>query len=52
MVGTKVDITKLKRAEEAIRDNEAKLQASNEEIHLPRWVAHLGARCRAGANGT
>ena len=32
MVGTKVDITKLKRAEEAIRDNEAKLQASNEEI--------------------
>ena len=32
MVGTKVDITKLKRAEEAIRENEAALRASNEEI--------------------
>ena len=32
MVGTKVDITELKRAEEAIRENEAELRASNEEI--------------------
>jgi two-component system, NarL family, sensor histidine kinase UhpB len=35
LVGTKVDITKLKRAEEALRENEAALRASNEEIqHL------------------
>ena len=32
IVGTKVDITELKRAEQAIRENEAKLRASNEEI--------------------
>ena len=32
LVGTKVDITKLKRAEEAIRENEAALRARNEEI--------------------
>ena len=32
MVGTKVDITKLKRAEDAIRENEAALRASNAEI--------------------
>ena len=35
LVGTKVDITERKRAEEAIRENEAALQASNREIrHL------------------
>ena len=35
IVGTKVDITELKRAEGAIRENEAKLRVSNEEIqHL------------------
>ena len=32
IVGTKVDITELKGAEQAIRENEAKLRASNEEI--------------------
>ena len=32
LVGTRVDITELKRAEQAIRENEAKLRASNEEI--------------------
>ena len=32
MVGTKVDITERKRAEEAMRENEAVLQASNREI--------------------
>ena len=33
LVGTKVDITDRKRAEEEIRENEAVLRARNEEIH-------------------
>ena len=51
LVGTKVDITERKRAEEAIRESEAVLQASHREIrHLagrssrPRMPSGRGSR--------
>ena len=52
MVGTKVDITARKRAEDAIRENEAALRASDREIRrLAGWLitAQDAERARASA---
>ena len=50
LVGTKVDITERKRAEDVIRESEAALQASNQRDSAPGRVADHRPGRRAGAN--